>query len=188
MIKIFCLCCIIFVTNTSVAFGLELSELLVDISKMSEKFSRFTETRTSSFLSKPLVSKGNLEFKAPAILIKKLISPEKSEQRINGDMLSITNNDSSTQTLSLSTYPELEIGINAIRWVLSGDFINLKNSFDVTFKEYEQLWQLHLRPKNIDVIKKIKNITLIGKGAKITTINIEHTNDDSVIMDLYDHH
>jgi len=188
MIKFFSLCSILFATNASVAFGLELSALLVDISKTPEKFSRFTETRTSHFLSKPLVSKGNLEFKAPAILVKKLTYPEKSEQRINGDMLSITNNDSNTQTISLSTYPELEIGINAIRWVLSGDFANLKNSFDVTFKEYKQLWQLHLRPKNIDVIKKVKNITLIGKGTNITTVNIVHSNGDLVIMDLHGHH
>ena len=188
MIKFFCLCSIIFSTNASVAFGLELSELLVEISKTPEKFSRFTETRTSNFLSKPLVSKGNLEFKAPAILVKQLTYPEKSEQRINGDMLTIINNDSSTQTLSLSTYPELEIGINAIRWVLSGDFVNLKKSFDVTFKEYKQLWQLHLKPKNIDIITKIKNITLIGKGTNITTVNIVHSSGDLVIMDLHDHH
>ena len=168
-------------------YAIELQTLLNDIANSPEKSAHFTETRRAYFLDSPLVSKGSIEFKAPDSLIKRLTHPKMVEQRIEGDVVSLTQSEGSINVISLSAHRELALGINAMRWVLMGNMLALKETFELTLKEYKQLWQLELAPKNPDDISYISNISLIGKSNHITKINIQHTNGDTTKIEIYDH-
>jgi len=189
--------CIVFF-NTVYSETVKLSDLLTAIASSSEKTAQFTETRAADFLAVPLVSTGLLEFKAPDTLIKKVTSPNKMQQRIIGDELTLiteTVNDSgeidefdNSQVLSLSSYPELEIGINAIRWVLSGNLVDLQKNFKVIYANNNEGWQITLHPKDAEILERIQNLIIIGKAQHITQIKITQENGESLITDLYEHH
>jgi len=177
---------------------LTLSELLSTIASSTEKTAKFTETRTADFLAIPLTSNGILEFIAPATLIKKIQSPDNMQQRIVGDVMTLITeplNDSgdveqfdNNQTVSLSSYPELEIGINAIRWVLSGNVAALNESFQVVYTHTKENWQLTLNPKDVDLLISIQNIIIKGKAKHIIQIKIIQNKSESITTDLYEHH
>ena len=176
-----------FLTGLESVSAMELQEILKNISSTPEKFVFFTETRTAEFLETPLISYGSLEFKAPNTLIKHLTHPEKSEQRIEGDVLSINQSENIKHTVSLKAHPELAIGINAIRWVLSGNLNALNKNFYVTFKNNEHKWWIILVPNDSEALKFIASILVTGSDDEITQIDLKKVNGDSIKTDLYDH-
>jgi hypothetical protein len=166
---------------------MELHDVLKSIASTKDKFAYFTETVTASFLDKPLVTKGTLEFKAPATMIKHLLEPDKIEQRIEDDMLSISDNKKEDNTISLSSSPELAAGINAIRWILSGNESALDHNFNITFNNVVYQWTVKLIPKDDEVSAVISSIVVSGEKERIKQIKITHVGGDVITTDLYEH-
>lgn len=167
--------------------AMELHDVLKSIATTPEKSARFSETLTSKFLNKALVTKGTLEFKAPATMIKSIWEPEKIVQHIDGDMLSISNNKKENTSISLLSSPELAAGINAVRWILSGNEKALDHDFNVIFNNVVYQWTIRLEPKDSEVAIVINSIVVSGEESRIKQIKITHANGDTIITDLYDH-
>jgi len=178
------------IANTSFAVENDLSKLLSTIASSPDKIAQFTETRTAIFLETPLISKGTLEFKAPSTMIKVITSPEKVEQRIIGDELFIINDDYDEEPLSisLSSQPELELGVNAVRWILSGNYKALESEFNILFESIKSDWIITLQPKDNELLENILNIIVSGSKNNILNISIKQNNGESLITELYDHH
>ena len=167
------------------AAAVELQGVLQSIASRAVKSSNFTETRTAYFLEKPIVIEGSLEFRSPDILIKRITGPEMIEQYIEGEILSIFQNKNITKTISLERNPELAAGVNAIRWVLSGNLVAINENFVVSFKSDNAKWRIGLIPKDLTVADNIERILITGNNEYITAINIVQVNGDSIKTDLY---
>lgn len=188
MIKLILVFSVFYVSSIEQVKSLELPELLTSIAKIPTRSVGFTETRTAEFLEKPLLSIGYLEFHAPASLIKKISYPEKIIQSIKGNTLTIYQNDKIQQTISLSEYPQLAIGVNAIRWVLSGNINAINQNFKVTFRDNKKQWWLILAPSDPEILEHIASILLVGKSTNIIRIELKQSNGDSIITELYEQH
>ena len=180
-------CIIILLNSYQYASAMEMQEILKLLSATPVKFAQFSETRTSYFLENPLVTKGSLEFKAPATMIKRMQEPEEIVQRIDGDVLSISNGNELNNTVYLSSNTDLAMGINAVRWMLSGDESALNQNFNITFNNVVHQWSVKLVPKDSSVSDVITSILITGEKDFIKQIKVTHANGDSIITDLYDH-
>ena len=173
-------------------FSSELSELLSKIANSPERQADFIETRTAFFLESPLITKGILKFKTPTTLIKIITFPEKSVQRIEDDILSVISNQDkeNIKIISLSSQPELEIGINAIRWVLSGNYELLNKSFKITYKKNKRInkpnWLITLVPKDSKLRETINTVLISGEKTHISQIDIIQLNGVSIKTELYE--
>lgn len=166
--------------------ALELTSLLNDIAIKTQRTTSFTETKTAFFLDKPLISKGILKFIAPSTLYKKTTFPAISGQRIKANELAILNPNTPLKTTTLSLYPKLEISINAIRWVLSGNIKAIQQNFIVILTGSKQNWTVQLKPQDEQLQQEITNITFNGQAKNITGFIIKRSNGDEVHTELYD--
>jgi hypothetical protein len=166
--------------------AISLDSLINKISRTAETPRHFTEKRTADFLAAPVITKGSLEFKAPNTLVKRTTQPDKTEQRIEGDVLLIYQDGEIKETISLLSYPELAIGINAIRWMLSGDLISLHNHFIISVENHDNQWLIMLTPKQPEVISEILSLSFIGSNDTITHIEVKQSNGDLIKTELYE--
>ena len=169
------------------AYALKLPELLQHVSSKPERFAQFTEAKMAHFLEKPLISKGSMEFKSPSTMIKRMTEPEILEQIIEGDVLSIYQGAARTKTQSLSANSKLALGINAARWVLSGNFEMLEKNFLANVNGDFNSWTIQLSPKDLELKEKIKVMLFTGADQNIQQIIIEQPNGNSITTDLYEH-
>lgn len=172
--------------GTHSVFATELQGVLRSIANKPVKSSYFTETRTVYFLENPIVTKGNLEFRPPDTLIKRIMHPELIEQHIEGEILTIYQGGNIKNTISLAKKSELATGINAIRWVLSGNLLELNKHFDVKFDNNNSNWMIDLVPSDPEVAMNIDRISISGNDDDITNINIRQVNGDSIKTDIYE--
>lgn len=175
----------------SIALSMELPELLRQISKDPVKQAHFTETRTAFYLNKPLISKGNLHFTAPDKMQKHYTDPDDLLQSINGDNLVLKAAKKTEQSLSLRAQPELALGINAIRWLLSGNLDKLKQHFELQYQQptndQNNDWKLILIPRELAMQDYIAAVHVRGKLEHILQIRLLSPNGDSITTDLYEH-
>lgn len=162
----------------------DLLGLLDDLSANSNTASRvdFVETRSAFFLFDPIISKGVLEFYPPAKMIKHIYYPKKSTLSIENDILSITKK--TTKKVDLIEYPLLAIGINAILWVLSGDYAELEEHFEIDFEDKNKHWSIYLTPKNTQILAEITKITIKGADNLISSILLNKSNGDYTLTVL----
>jgi hypothetical protein len=187
MIKVIAACFLIGLSSFQCAHAIQLQDLLEKVASTTEKSASFSETKTAYFLKKPVISKGILEFSSPSTLIKRMTHPKSLEQKVEADVLSISRGGEHQRTMSLNSEPELALGINAILWVLSGNFNKLDDSFHITFADNPEEWTIELLPKNPQLAGKIAIIILKGLDANINLINIEYSNGNTVKTVIYGH-
>ena len=187
MTRVFTFIFVLMLSGYQTAYALELAELLQNISSTPEKFALFTEAKMAYFLEKPLISKGYMEFKSPSTMIKRMTEPEMMEQTIEGDVLSIYQGEQRRKTQSLSANSKLALGINAVRWVLSGDHEMLETNFQAIVNGDLNSWTIQLSPKDLELKEKIKLMLITGADQNIQQILIEQPNGNSIKTDLYEH-
>lgn len=186
MVKLTAACFLIVLGSFQSVYAIELQGLLEKLASTAEKSALFTETKTAYFLKKPVLSKGTLEFSSP-VLIKRITHPKSLEQKIEAGVLTIRRDSQLQQTISLNSEPELALGINAILWVLSGDFNQLDDSFYITFIDNPDNWTIKLLPKDPQLAGTIASINLKGLDANVNLIKIEYSNGNTVTTVVYGH-
>lgn len=163
--------------QTPGVWGETLSELLDGFSHEKELHASFVETWTASYLEEPIVTKGRLSYRAPGELSKFIEQPEKIEQHIRNNELTLIR-DGETQTLQLSAQSELATGIYALRDVLEGDLVKVQERFIVHYSRTVSDWVLVLAPKGEQAASYVKDITLRGQANRIHQITIQYHNGD----------
>lgn len=172
-----------FLLQSTLASADALSDRLAGFSTLDESRASFVETWSADYLNEPLVSKGELTYKRPGQLSKFITSPERIEQRIKGDQLSIIHNGK-THNIQLSEQPELAAGIYALQAVLDGDEKSLHKLFELRYDELNTRWKLSLTPKDQQVADSLELIVLQGKGNYIQRVSIQFYNGDSLLTEI----
>ena len=159
----------VFTLISSLSYSsIDVESLLKKISLNSPKKINFTETKSASFLTAPVVSKGVMEIDDSGDIIKHLSSPYKSEQHISGGMLFVKKDNSEGRVILLENYPALEAGINSIRWFVLGDSIKLNKNFVINYSIEGETWLVTLIPKNKEALISISSINITGTNGFIS--------------------
>ncbi len=147
---------------------------------------KFIEQRTAFYLEEPIVSHGEMTFVAPSQLRKTITRPEPSTQIIEAEQLTIESDDEPVY-IDLSQQPDLLLGVNALRWVLSGDKLAMQKNFYIDAIRKDGKWNLSLKPKLLSSPSKIKSITFEIEGARIMLMSIVSVDGEAIKTTLYGH-
>ena len=160
-----------------------LSDRLSGFATLDESGGSFVETWSADYLNESLVSRGELKYKRPGQLSKFISHPERIEQRIKGNQLSVVHNGE-TRSVQLSEQPELAAGIYALQAVLDGDEKKLHKLFELRYSETNTSWNLSLKPKDQQVASSLELIIVQGKGNRIQRVNIQFYNGDNLLTEI----
>jgi len=164
-----------------------LSERLAGFASINESRGSFRESWMADYLNEPLVSTGTLSYKRPGELTKFITSPERIEQYIEGNQLSIRKKGE-TRYMSLSEQPELAVGILALQAMLDGDEKKLRMFFTVQYTESRAGWELILTPENNQMAERIEQIVLQGEESVIRRVSVQFLNGNKRLTEIMQGH
>lgn len=165
-----------------------LDHRLASFAKVTQRKAEFTETYTASYLDKPLVSQGLLEYRAPDHLIKIISTPKPVRYSIQHNIMTITWGQD-VQQIDLDKQPLLGMGINALRDLLQGDRGDLEARFHTAYDPAvgDGLWQLSLTPRDKALSKKIQRVVMRGRGNQLQEVRMEYGNGDRLVTRITGH-
>ncbi len=158
----------------------QLQQLLEPFTKIQSIKLPFHEKRFSLFLKQAVEYQGIIEYTQPDLLVKQILSPSNKKFIIEGNQLTIINDNIKTQELSLDDYPQFMQFKVLYSALLKGKASELtryyrydiskleKNKFQLTLKSLitDQFTQNNnTRSQQIDIIfadQKIRKITITG--------------------------
>ena len=126
----------------------------------------FVEVRYSALLTRPMVASGELEYRGPQSLQKRILSPYREQQIIDGDQVTVQREGEKTRRFSLKRTPELQGMLDSLGSLLAGDADALARAFIVTIDEDEAGWTLHLAPRSERAQQHLREILVTGTGDK----------------------
>ena len=126
----------------------------------------FVEVRYSALLTRPMVASGELEYRGPQSLQKRILSPYREQQIIDGDQVTVQREGEKTRRFSLKRTPELQGMLDSLGSLLAGDADALEQTFTVTLDEGEAGWTLHLVPRSERARQHLREILVTGRDDK----------------------
>ena len=163
---------------------LALQQVMSALAQVQSVQSTFRESKTMDMLNEPLLSSGNLVYKAPDYLEKRVTAPQISYYVIDGDQVSIGGAQHKERQVVLFQFPALEAFIAALRGTLAGDIKTLNEYYEVDFKAKADHWTLQLVPKNNEMLLYVKTIHIHGSGDTIQQIDTLEPNGDHSTMTI----
>lgn len=163
-----------------------LARLMSKFAGLSERKAAFIEERHAYYLDAPLMSQGQLKATPPDRLEKTIVTPEPIQQVISGDRLIHAKNGETVREITLSQQPVLAAAINALRAVLFGDLGFLQKHFQTRYENSKHKWKLKLIPRQKQIIKYIRSITVSGADDTVSEFLITEANGDYSKTRLYE--
>lgn len=165
------------------AWGLR--ELMTALSQVRASRADFEEKKTLHVLNAPLVLRGSLSYAAPDTLEKHVRSPYDERYVVTGDALWVEKGGAGARRrFALPDYPKLAAFVESFRATLAGDLPVLEHYYRVRLRGDAARWSLELRPREADMLKRIRRIDIAGGGNRVTRIHVLETNGDASLMIL----
>ena len=142
----------------------------------------YTETRHVSFLDKPVIVGGKLEYEARGFLKKTITTPDLDILEFDNGQMTHTDKGGKSQTFSADLDPILHVSTSGLMAFLSGNNGALESLFHVTFGVEGAGWLLHLRPKNPNIAADLLAIRIFGIGAEPNRIEFFEASGDQNFM------
>lgn len=152
-----------------------LSTLMKDLAQVKSDNPRFVQRQYLHALTKPLVSSGELVYKAPDYLEQKTELPSPQRAVIQGDRLTLYSPAwKGPRTLSLQDNPGIWAIVESLRATLSGQLPVLLRYFDVKMNGSNKHWRLEFKPRAQMLKKQVDTIFLDGRNKRIDSIEIHY--------------
>lgn len=142
---------------------------------------RFTERKYLAVLDQPVVSSGQLRFRAPDRLEKITIEPQPESLVLEGDTLSITRGNR-RHVLKLSEYPQVAAFVDSIRATLAGDRAALERAYAMQLSGSAERWSLALLPRDPKMAEVVLRVTIRGSRALVSEVEILQAGGDRSVM------
>jgi hypothetical protein len=126
----------------------------------------FVEVRYSALLTRPMVASGELEYRGPRSLQKRILAPYREQQIIDGDQVTVQREGEKTRRFSLQRTPELQGILDSLGSLLAGDADALARTFIVTMDQGAAGWTLHLAPRSERAQRQLREIMVTGRDDK----------------------
>jgi len=149
-----------------------LQALMGQLAQIETSRAKFVEVKYDPLLKRPLYLKGILKYQAPDYIRKETYKPFYNQFAVQGNSLTITREGGKSRTIRMQKYPSLWAFVEAFRATLRGDLKKLQRFYTVTFQGTEKRWILRLDPLNRRMKKKVRQIKITGRFAKIKGIEI----------------
>jgi hypothetical protein len=160
-----------------------LDNRLAGFAQETHRKAKFSETYEASYLDKPVVSQGELEYRAPRLLTKNIVSPESISYTITDNMM-IVKRGTEVKQIDLTQQPEIGLGINALRDLLQGNRASLEKQFWTFYSTDDRnpnLWKLVLIPRNNKLLERVKQVIMRGEGNQLREVQMHYSNGDSQV-------
>jgi hypothetical protein len=147
--------------------------------------STFVEKKQSGFLKHDLILSGTLRFTAPNTLEKHVLSPFEEIITIDHNQVTIERQEGdSVQRLVHMIPPAVRTIIDSIRATLAGDQTRLERHYQIEVSGNGQSWSLQLLPKESELKKYLRLITIDGMAEKIIRIVTEEVDGDRSVIEI----
>lgn len=157
-------------------------QLTALLAAQPESVIAFTETRHSSMLKEPLVTTGELRFKPPSTLERRVDTPYAERYLIEGDRVTIERPGSGApRTLSLGSQPLLANLVETIRALLRGDLQSLTRLYRVALRGEPGNWALTLLPSDPAMVEFVASVHVTGRAAALTEMEVVEPNGDRTV-------
>jgi hypothetical protein len=161
------------------------ADLMHMLAQVKESRATFVEEKRLAALTEPLILRGDLEYRAPAHLMKRTVAPIQESLEVDGSQLSVTKpGEGMNQTLSLDTYPEIKIMVAAIRGTLAGDIDTLREYYEVGFSGSRPAWELTLVPRSKRVREFLRVVRISGAEQRMTSMEMIEGSGDTTLMTI----
>ena len=174
-----------------------------EASRAGERRATFVEIKYSTLLTQPIESSGTLRFRAPDLLEKVTVAPQRERVTIEGDRVSIesvgSNGGLRQATLRVSGMSQLAPLIESLRATLAGDVAALNLHYDIALLAVRHqpdvpasdaarrmaktladptAWTLQLTPRDPALRASVQSVLLYGVGREIGLVEfVEATGD-----------
>ena len=143
---------------------------------------RFVEVRYSALLTRPLSTSGELEYRGSRSLHKRILSPYREQQVIDGDQVSVEREGEKLRRFSLRNTPELKGILDSLGSLLAGDPVSLERSFAVTLEDTATGWMLRLVPRNVRARQQLREILVTGHADQADCFVTREPDGDASFM------
>jgi hypothetical protein len=159
-----------------------LQALFAQFAAQGERRADFAEKRVSPLLRVPVVTRGTLYFRPPALLERETTTPRHERVRIDGDVVTVRSEapDGAVEhTLRLSALPQLAALATTLRATLGGDLAALERLYRVEFKPGAAgAWSLLLTPLDDTLEAAVRRILINGTRAQVDRIEFVEASGD----------
>lgn len=160
-------------------------DLMRGLAKTRERRASFVEEKHLAALTEPLISRGDLDYWAPAHLVKHTIAPVEERLEVEGSRLTIDRpSEGEHRSLSLDTQPEIKTFVEAIRSTLAGDLPTLREYYDVGFLGSRAQWQLTLVPRSQRARDFLRVVRIEGTDDRLSRVEFSERSGDSSTMTI----
>lgn len=158
---------------------LTLAQLTTSLSLNPIHQVHFEESYVSHLLTSPVKKLGWLSYAAPSRFEKHITKPVQESFIVDQETVLYENTTQGiTQSLSLQDFPPLQVLIDGLRSIFSGDLNTLRRLYRTELSGTNQQWVLTLVPLKEDIRESVKLIRLSGSGEQIKEIEIREANGD----------
>lgn len=145
---------------------------------------RFVERRHMAMLDAPLVSRGEMSYRAPDWLERRTLSPRPERLLLDKDTLTLER-DQRRMSMPVSQRPEVEAFVASIRSTLQGDRAALERHYRVALQgQPEKRWTLTLEPLQVRLRGIVTQIVISGVGVAVDRIDYTQSDGDRTEMRL----
>lgn len=163
--------------------GWDLPALMTELARQPSGQAAFIEMRALSILDEPVVSRGELVFRAPGHLEKLTREPRPERLVVDGDQLLVEDARGQRQ-FALSQHPEIRVFVEALLGVLTGDSQRLGTHYELTLAGTRTDWRLRLVPRDAGARRWVREVTVTGSGGAIAGIETLQADGDRSTLSI----
>jgi len=152
------------------------------LARVPERRATFLETKSIAGLTAPLHVSGTLYYRRPDHIEKITTQPRPEILLVDGERLSLTENNAPARVLDLDSQPAIRALVDAIRGTLSGDLVMLRRTYRVEMAGDLNSWRLNLTPLDPQLVRWVRMIVIYGEGSRLTFVRTIQTNGDESQM------
>ena len=139
--------------------------MLARIARPPPERTAFVEWRESALLATPLRVAGELEYRGPAALSRRVDTPWRETTTIEGDRVTVAREGERTRSFSLRRAPELRGLLGGFAALLAGDRAALERAFEVRLDAGGADWRLTLVPRDAGLRRQLASLVVEGRDA-----------------------
>lgn len=143
--------------------------------------STFTQTRTLTLLSRPLISSGTMAYDKKEGICWQLLKPVPASVMLSRDQVLVQ--DIESKQVIKQTNPVLRLYSNLLFSVFSGDLAALQEHFTLTWSTEGDRWQLNLQPLDPLMAQLAATIRIIG-GQHIDQVSLLTQEGDQTLLEF----
>jgi hypothetical protein len=144
---------------------------------------RFVERRYLAMLDAPVVSRGEMQYRAPDWLERRTLSPRPERLLLDKDTLTLER-DKRRITMPVNQRPEVEAFVASVRSTLQGDRRTLERHFQLALQNTPGRWILTLVPRESRLLGIVKRIDISGAAGFVDRIDYTQADGDRTEMRL----